>query len=102
METSATKHDTAKPDLSLLDPEFLLGVTAVLDFGAKKYAEYNWQKGFLHRRLIAATMRHIVAILAGEDNDPETGLSHCYHAACELMFLAWMQKYRPDLDNRVK
>ncbi len=33
-------------------------------------------------------MRHILAWMGGEKNDPESGLSHIYHASCMLAFLA--------------
>lgn len=71
-----TKHDTGKPDLSLLSPSFIFGLGAVLDFGAKKYAAHNWHKGIALSRPMAAALRHIFAFLSGEDLDPESGLSH--------------------------
>jgi len=38
-------------------------------------------------RPYAALRRHMAAWWSGEDNDPETGLSHLSHAACCLAFL---------------
>lgn len=81
------KHDIGKEPLDLLPFAALTEVAKVLDFGAKKYAAYNWAKGMSWARLIAATLRHIFAFMRGEDKDKETGLSHIAHALCCLLFL---------------
>lgn len=97
-----TKHDSDKPRMDLLDAEALEELTKVLTFGAKKYAVENWRKGISFRRLLAAALRHVFAFMRGEDKDPETGLSHMAHAMCCAMFVIWMQRHRPDMDDRYK
>lgn len=97
-----TKFDQSKPMVDLLDPEFLIGVGDVLTFGAKKYDAHNWRGGIKYSRLIAATLRHLFAIMRGEDVDVESGLSHAYHIGCDIMFLSWMMNHRKDLDDRYK
>jgi hypothetical protein len=84
------KHDQQKTRLELIPPEFLEGVGKVLTFGAKKYAAGNWASGdgFDWSRLYGALLRHMMAWANGEDVDPESGLSHLYHAGCMLAFLA--------------
>ncbi len=94
------KYDDEKPRMDLLDPEFLEEVAAVMTFGAKKYAAHNWRKGLAVSRLLAAALRHIFAVLRGEDHDPESSKSHIAHATCCLMFAFWMLKHRADLDDR--
>lgn len=86
----ATKHDQGKPDWTLVPFEALEGMVRVLEFGAKKYARNNWAEngGFSYTRLIAASLRHLFAFMRGEDKDPESGLSHIYHAQCCLLFLS--------------
>lgn len=96
------KHDSLKPAMDLLDPDFLEGVASVLGFGAQKYAAHNWRNGIEVSRLIAASYRHLGAINKGETVDPESGLSHEYHLGCCVMFLSSMIKTRPDMDNRWK
>jgi hypothetical protein len=96
------KYDTGKPPLELVDPEFIEGVGRVLGFGAKKYSAHNWRGGFAFSRAIGAALRHTGAFNRGEDNDPESGECHLFHAACCLMFLSWFHKHRPDLDDRFK
>ncbi len=96
------KHDAGKPRVDLLDPQALEGLAAVLTFGAQKYAAHNWRGGMPYGRLIAAALRHLFAIMRGEDLDPESGLPHVDHLGCCWMFLSWNMKNRPDLDDRWK
>lgn len=102
IKPAGVKFDQDKPRYDLLDPEFLEGVAQVLTFGARKYDAHNWRNGLSTSRLIAASYRHLTALNKGEDIDPETGLSHAYHMACNAQFLAWMIKNKPELDDRWK
>jgi len=88
--------------MDLIDGEALEELARVLDFGARKYAENNWRKGLKLSRLLAASMRHLVAIMRGETYDQETGLQHAAHLMCCAMFLIWTIKHRQDLDDRWK
>lgn len=99
---SALKFDNDKLPVNLLSSEALLQTAAVLKFGAKKYAEHNWRKGFLWSRPLAAAMRHLLAFNAGEDRDSESNLSHLAHAMCCIMFLLEFEKTHPELDDRYK
>ena len=99
---SALKFDQDKLPLHLLSTEALNQTAAVLKFGAQKYAEHNWRKGFAWSRPLSAAMRHITAFNNGEDKDPESGLSHLAHAACCIMFLLEFEKTHSELDDRWK
>lgn len=99
---SALKFDGDKLPLNLLSTEAMNQTAAVLKFGAQKYAEHNWRKGFTWSRPLAAAMRHLTAFNDGEDKDPESGLSHLAHAACCIMFLLEFEKTHPELDDRYK
>lgn len=85
------KFDGDKPRMELLVqgcPNALEQVGTVLTFGAKKYAAHSWQTvpgG--DDRYLAALLRHLTAIGKGEQNDPESGLSHLAHAACNALFI---------------
>jgi hypothetical protein len=98
----AIKFDQDKLPLHLLSTEAMNQTAAVLAFGAQKYAEHNWRNGFTWSRPLAAAMRHITAFNAGEDKDPESGLSHLAHAACCIMFLLEFEKTHPELDDRYR
>ena len=75
----------------------------MMSFGAEKYEDRNWEKGVDYNKYYGALLRHIFAWWNGEELDPETGLSHLYHAGCCLMFLSHYsslpEKYK-DFDNR--
>lgn len=94
------KHDSGKPGMDLLPYDALVEVAKVLDFGAQKYSPGNWAKGIEISRLIAAAERHIGEYKEGRDTDPESQLNHVAHAACNLLFILWMQKHLPQMDNR--
>lgn len=85
------KADDGKILLELLPPDVIEEVGHVLTFGAHKYAPRNWEKGIKYGRVIGAALRHIFAIMRGEDRDPETGRLHAAHAICCMMFLCGYQ-----------
>lgn len=99
---AGVKYDQNKVRVDLLDPLALEGLAAVLTFGAQKYASHNWRGGISYSRILAALLRHLFAIMRGEDVDEESGLPHVDHVGCCWMFLSWTMKRRPDLDDRYK
>lgn len=99
--SGANKWDDKKESRpGLIAPEFLDGVGKVLGFGAKKYSPGNWSLGMNWSRSIDAHDRHMNSWKGGENNDPETGLSHLFHAACNLMFLSVFQARNIGTDDR--
>lgn len=101
-EAGGKKLDTGKVPMELLPPVALLEVAKVLGFGAKKYDGWNWAKGISYSRILGATLRHVFAYLGGEDKDPETGLSHMAHAACECLFILHYEQFKKEFDDRFK
>jgi len=93
----------SKPErMDLVPPRPLLAVSRVYSFGATKYADWNWAKGYAWSLSYAACMRHLLAFWNGEDNDPESGEPHLAHAAFHLFtLLQFMQDHR-DLDDRYR
>ena len=81
------KADQGKSRLDLLPFAALEEVGKVLTFGSQKYAPHNWRRCPSRARYLAAALRHLFAWGRGEDNDPETGLSHIAHASCCTIFL---------------
>lgn len=95
------KKDAGKYDPTMITIEMLELVSRVREFGAKKYARNNFKiTGFKYTRSLAAAIRHIWAFLGGEDNDPESGLSHLGHAICCLEHLIYDTKHHPENDDR--
>lgn len=85
--TGGTKHDTGKPQLSLIPVTALESEAKVFAYGKAKYGLNNYKKGFTYSRLIDAALRHIHAFNSGESDDPETHESHLAHARCCLAIL---------------
>ena len=98
--TEGVKFDTGKPRYDLIPPEALEEWAKVLTFGAQKYADRNWEKGMKWGRVFGAMMRHGWAWWRGEENDPETGLSHLGHLICCASFLLTYQKRKVGEDDR--
>lgn len=96
------KLDQGKEPLDLLSPIAIFELTKVLQFGAKKYAAYNWAKGISYSRCISALLRHVFKYMSGESKDPETGISHVAHAMANCMFLLHYEVYRQEFDDRPK
>lgn len=98
--TQGTKFDEGKIPLDLISPVALFELGRVLEFGKKKYAAYNWSKGIVFTRVIAAILRHTFKYQMGETLDPETGISHMAAVMCNSMFLLHFEKFRKDFDDR--
>jgi len=60
----------------------------------------NWEKGIAWSRVYGAALRHLNAWYGGENLDPETGRSHLWHAATNIMFLMEFENTHPELDDR--
>ena len=93
---TAIKFDEGKADWNLMPFEAIEEINKVLEFGAKKYAAWNFAegKGMSWTRLFNSMMRHMFAWVRGQDNDPESGLSHLAHAGCNIVFLLYYSKYK--------
>ena len=89
--TEGKKNDFGKPHMCLLPPKAILAVGEVLTYGANKYAPDNWRDVQPRCRYLSAILRHWLAIVSGEDTDPETGLPHLAHLSCSALFLLELQ-----------
>ena len=99
---TATKHDGDKVRMELLSVDALKAIAEVMTFGAIKYKDNNWRKGFDWSRLYGATLRHLTSHMNGEDLDPESGLSHLAHAGCCIQFLLEHEVRGLGTDDRYK
>lgn len=85
--TGGHKDDTGKVRWSLFPWDAALGIMRVMMFGAKKYTDRNWEKGMEWGRFYDAAIRHLTSWWARDPADPESGLSHLWHAGCCILFL---------------
>jgi len=68
----------------------------VFEYGKKKYAAWNWAKGMAWSIPLACAARHALAILEGEETDPESGLPHIGHYMANLVMLAHFVRWFPE------
>lgn len=87
MAEEGKKLDSGKDRWDLLPTDSVRLIVKVLNFGAVKYSDRNWEKGMKYGRLYGALQRHLTAWWEGEDSDPETGISHLAHVGCCVLFL---------------
>jgi len=97
----AMRFNDGKLQWSLVDFQALEPMVLVLEFGAKKYDAHNWKKGLPVTKIAESMMRHLFALLAGEDKDPESGIEHTGHILCNAMFLSRMMTEKK-WDDRFK
>jgi hypothetical protein len=73
-----------KPPLHLIPPAAEILESAVMALGAQKYGAFNWRLSSVKASIyVAAARRHLVQWFDGQDDDPESGVSHLAHArAC--------------------
>ena len=86
------KEDASKPILSRVPPEIILAIEKVREYGCRKYPEDSW-KDVEPQRYWEAALRHMLA--AWKDYravDPESGLPHIWHIACNLAFMIKLEK----------
>jgi hypothetical protein len=100
LPSRARKDDDSKPPHHLIAPEMPDALANVLGFGARKYAPRNWELGMEWSRPFSALMRHMWAWWRGQAVDPETGMSHLWHASCCLMFLVAYESRGTGTDDR--
>lgn len=99
--TEGVKHDSGKSTRpELIPPEAIDALGTVLAFGAKKYADRNWELGMGWGRVFGAAMRHLWAWWRREDKDPETGYSHLWHAFTCVAFLIAYESRTIGRDDR--
>ena len=69
----------------------VMAVAKIREYGCQKYTDpENW-KQVEPQRYKDALYRHLLAYLRGERNDPESGLPHLWHMACNIAFLIEME-----------
>ena len=100
MTKQALRYNSGKKKWSLVDFKSLEPMVDVLEFGAEKYAKWNWCKGMPVSAVSERLLRHMFAFLQGEDKDPESGIDHLGHIMCNAMFLSYIMREKSQYDDR--
>lgn len=99
---SGSRYNKGKPGLNLLPLDALREICKVYDFGASKYAPWNWAKGLSWSETQASLMRHLTDWSLGIDKDEESGLYHDIHIAWNAITLVAMRLRGIGKDDRYK
>ena len=86
---SALRYNTGKPKWSLIHMNSLVPMIRVLEYGALKYAPFNWQKPMKRDELLDSMQRHMAALIDGNELDDESGLTHIGHIMANAMFYSY-------------
>jgi len=103
--TAFKKFDSEKANWHLMPEEALAEVLKVLEFGAKKYGDFNWLDNASKvdwTRYINALERHLKAFKQGADSDKDSGLLELAHIATNAIMLLTYQLNSLGVDNRRK
>lgn len=102
-KTGSLRYNQGKPEVSQLDPRFILALADLMTKSAEKYGKFNWAKGQEYHTPFDSCQRHLLKFMSGEDIDSESGLSHLVHAAANIMIMWTSQKKNIKyLDSRNK
>ena len=87
-ENPKDRVGAAKPPLHLIPAGAEIAEAVVMGLGAEKYGPFNWRFQKVRATVyFAATRRHLAQWLDGQDDDPESGISHLAHARASLGIL---------------
>ena len=86
----------------LLPMDQLAKVARLYAFGASKYADHNWRKGYSWNLSIAALYRHMAAFVHGEDFDAESQCEHLTSVVFHALALLWFMEAHRNLDDRYR
>ena len=90
-----------KDNIHLVPPEGIRQISKAMRYGADKYGPYNWRDNKVQYVIyLDAILRHTLALLEGEDVDPDSGLKHEAHIGANAVLLLDAHKYQNLIDNR--
>jgi hypothetical protein len=81
-------YGVRKPSPQFIPPVAIIEESVVMALGAAKYGAYNWINDPVDATTYySAAMRHLMSWFAGDDMDPESGVSHLAHvrACCAIL-----------------
>jgi len=99
----AKTYDDGKLPLSWLPWAAINDLSAVQQYGHKKYKDFNnYRKGMEVSRNLSCALRHIADYLEGRDQDAESGLNPLSHAMCRVAFVLQNIHDGTAIDDRYK
>ena len=100
MGDQRAKADAGKAKISLVPPQIIYDIAQVREYGNRKYGDPDNWKTVEAERYIDALGRHFLAMLADPlSKDPESGIEHYKHCACNMAFLCELLKNMAEEDE---
>ena len=98
--TGSLRFNSGKPEVSQLDPRFILALAKHLTDSSEKYGRYNYALGQEYHTPFDSLMRHAADFMSGNDFD-EDGKCNIIAMAANVMIL-WTSKQlnNKELDTR--
>lgn len=87
MYDQSVKTDAMKPRPTLVPAKAVMAIAEIRKYGSGKYGNTESWRSVEPERYRDALYRHWLAYLDGERYDPESGLPHLWHLACNAAFL---------------
>ena len=85
------KESSGKLNLSLTPTKIIEAVAHIREYGCQKYASPDNWKGVPPELFNQAMQRHVLACWEDwQSVDPESGMPHIWHVACNVAFLCQM------------
>jgi hypothetical protein len=94
------KKGQKRARFDLVPSEALWELAEHYGYGATKYDDHNWRKGYAWSLSFAALQRHAWKFWAGEDVDPESGSHHLAAVAFHALALLTFAHTHPEKDDR--
>ncbi len=96
----ALHYSEDKAGVDQIPVEVLMEWGRVFTMGEKKYGRNNWRLGTDWYEFYGSALRHLFAFWGGEDEDPESGLSHLAHALWNIGAIRYYQMHQLGQDSR--
>lgn len=97
---SGARANANKTRMDLVPLHLLASCADVFEYGANKYATWNWAKGMPWSVPYGCMLRHLSAWYMGEGIDPESGKPHLGHVMANLLMLEHYTKAYKQGDDR--
>ena len=91
----SAKADAGKLPISLCPTQIIRDIAVVRAYGNKKYGSSDNWKTVEMRRYVDALLRHALEFVDNPESvDPESGIPHYKHMACNMAFICEMMAGR--------
>jgi hypothetical protein len=101
MTQSGMKCSEKKPMLELVPAGTMTAIAEVMTQVVRReenpYKINSWRAVRPAHTYVGALLRHIEAVMGGEQLDPSTGFSHISHILCCASILSWFERNGVDI-----